>query len=101
MILVSGFNVYPNEIENQVSMHPGVMNCACIGVPDEKSGEAPRLYVSPENTDLQEEDLIEWCRERMAAYKVPKQIVFRKELPLSPVGKVLRKNLREEAMAEG
>ncbi len=101
MILVSGFNVYPNEIENQVSMHPGVMICACIGVPDEKSGEVPRLYVIPENTDLREEDLISWCRERMAAYKVPKQIIFRKELPLSPVGKVLRKDLRAEVEQEG
>ena len=100
MILVSGFNVYPNEIENEVSMHPAVSNCACIGVPDEKTGEAPRLYVVPENSSVKAEDIISWCRERMAAYKVPKQIVFRKELPMTPVGKVLRKELRAEALKE-
>ncbi len=100
MILVSGFNVYPNEIENVVAGHPSVINCACIGVPDEKTGEAPRLYVIPINTSLREDDVINWCRERMAAYKVPKQVVFRKELPVTPVGKVLRKELKAEFRRE-
>ena len=96
MILVSGFNVYPNEIENVVSAHPGVANCACIGVPDVKTGEAPRLYIVPANTSLTEDEILDWCRERLTAYKIPKQVVFRKELPLTPVGKVLRKDLKEE-----
>ena len=96
MILVSGFNVYPNEIENVVAGHPGISNCACIGVPDEKTGEAPRLYVIPANSALTEEEIISWCREKMAAYKVPRQVVFRSELPVTPVGKVLRKELKEE-----
>ncbi|CAM3759319.1 AMP-binding protein [Parendozoicomonas haliclonae] len=100
MILVSGFNVYPNEIENVVANHPGVANCACIGIPDEKTGEAPRLYVIPRNTTLSEEDVISWCRERLTAYKVPRQVVFRKELPVTPVGKVLRKELKAEFQRE-
>ena len=100
MILVSGFNVYPNEIENVVASHPGVANCACIGVPDEKTGEAPRLYVIPANTSLTEDEIVNWCRERMTAYKVPKQVVFRQELPVTPVGKVLRKELKEEFRKE-
>ncbi len=96
MILVSGFNVYPNEIESVVSGHPKVVNCACIGVPDAKTGETPRLYVIPSNDSLTEEEIIVWCREHMTAYKVPRQVVFRDELPVTPVGKVLRKELKEE-----
>ncbi|WP_281646162.1 AMP-binding protein [Parendozoicomonas sp. Alg238-R29] len=96
MILVSGFNVYPNEIENVVSAHPGVANCACIGIPDQKTGEAPLLYVIASNTTLTEEELLGWCRDKLTAYKIPRQVVFRKELPVTPVGKVLRKELREE-----
>ena len=96
MILVSGFNVYPNEIESIVSGHPKVSNCACIGVPDPKTGEAPRLYIIPTDTSLTEEEVIGWCRENMTAYKVPRKVVFRDELPVTPVGKVLRKELKEE-----
>ncbi len=100
MILVSGFNVYPNEIENVVAAHPSVLNCACIGVPDDKTGETPRLYIIPANTALTEDEILEWCREHLTAYKVPRQVVFRKELPLTPVGKVLRKDLKAEYQEE-
>ncbi|MTI15599.1 AMP-binding protein [Sansalvadorimonas verongulae] len=96
LILVSGFNVYPNEIESVVSTHPGVDNCACIGIPDKKTGEAPLLYVITSDSSLTKDDIINWCREKMTAYKIPRQIEFRKELPMTPVGKVLRKELRDE-----
>ncbi|MFT3664161.1 long-chain-fatty-acid--CoA ligase [Piscinibacter sp.] len=94
MILVSGFNVYPNEIEQVVSLHPGVLECAAIGVPDEKSGEAVKLYVVRRDPLLSESDLADYCRENFTAYKRPRHIEFRDELPKSNVGKILRRELR-------
>jgi long-chain acyl-CoA synthetase len=94
MILVSGFNVYPNEIEQVVGMHPGVMECAAIGVPDERSGEAVKLFVVRRDTTLTEEALAAYCKENFTAYKRPKEIEFRKELPKTNVGKILRRELR-------
>ena len=96
MLLVSGFNVYPNEIEAVVVMHPGVLECAVIGVPDEHSGEAPKLFVVKRDPALTEEDVRKHCRENLTGYKRPKYIEFRKELPKTNVGKILRRALREE-----
>ena len=97
MILVSGFNVYPNEIEDVVAMHPGVLEVACIGVASEKTGEALKLFVVKKDASLTREELIAYCRQELTAYKVPKDIEFRDELPKSNVGKILRRELREEA----
>ena len=94
MILVSGFNVYPNEIEDVVSGHPKVANCAVIGVPDESSGEKVKLFVIKSDASLTAEELLNWCRDYLTAYKVPKVCEFRDELPMTPVGKILRKDLR-------
>ncbi|MFN3298287.1 long-chain-fatty-acid--CoA ligase [Caldimonas sp.] len=94
MILVSGFNVYPNEIEQVVNLHPGVLECAAVGVPDAKSGEAVKLFVVKKDPTLVEEDLIEYCKQNFTAYKRPKYIEFRDELPKSNVGKILRRELR-------
>ena len=97
MILVSGFNVYPTEIEEVAAMHPGVMESAAVGIPDEKSGEAVKLFVVRKDPDLSAEALIRHCRENLTGYKVPKTIEFRAELPKSPIGKILRRQLREAA----
>jgi long-chain acyl-CoA synthetase len=94
MILVSGFNVYPTELEQVVNLHPGVMECAAVGVADAKSGEAVKLFVVKKDPSLAEEDLAEYCRENFTAYKRPKYIEFRDELPKSNVGKILRRELR-------
>jgi long-chain acyl-CoA synthetase len=94
MILVSGFNVYPNELEQVVNQHPGVLECAAVGVADAKSGEAVKLFVVKKDPSLAEEDLGEYCRENFTAYKRPKYIEFRDELPKSNVGKILRRELR-------
>ena len=94
MILVSGFNVYPTEIEQVVSLHPGVLECAAIGVLDDKSGEAVKLFVVKKDPALSEEDITSYCRENFTAYKRPKIIEFRDELPKSNVGKILRRELR-------
>lgn len=94
MILVSGFNVYPNEIESVVSTHPDVIECAVVGVPDEKSGEAVKLFVNA-RPGLDAAQLQAFCREQLTAYKVPRQIEFRADLPKSNVGKILRRELRE------
>jgi long-chain acyl-CoA synthetase len=94
MILVSGFNVYPNEIEQVVSLHPGVLECAAIGVADERSGEAVKLFVVKQDPALCEEDVAEYCKQSFTAYKRPKYIEFRDELPKSNVGKILRRELR-------
>lgn len=94
MILVSGFNVYPNEIEQVVSLHPGVLECAAVGIPDSKSGEAVKLYVVKSDATLSEDDLAAYCRENFTAYKRPKYIEFRDDLPKSNVGKILRRELR-------
>ncbi|MNY12957.1 Long-chain-fatty-acid--CoA ligase [compost metagenome] len=94
MILVSGFNVYPNEIEGVVAMHPDVLEAACVGVPDERSAEAPHLFVVRRVPGLSAEELEAHCRKLLAAYKVPRHITFLESLPKSAVGKILRKELR-------
>jgi long-chain acyl-CoA synthetase len=94
MILVSGFNVYPNELEEIVALHPGVLEVAAIGVPDEHSGEVPKLFVVRKDPNLTSEDLMNYCRENFTGYKRPKHIEFRTELPKTPVGKILRRELR-------
>ena len=94
MILVSGFNVYPTEIEQVVNLHPGVLECAAVGVPDTRSGEAVKLYVVKKDTTLDEDDISRYCNDNFTAYKRPKYIEFRDELPKSNVGKVLRRELR-------
>jgi long-chain acyl-CoA synthetase len=94
MILVSGFNVYPTEIEQVVSLHPSVLECAAIGVPDDKSGEAVKLFVVRRDQNLSEADLAHYCRENFTPYKRPRSIEFRDELPKSNVGKILRRELR-------
>ena len=95
MILVSGFNVYPNEIEDVVSLHPDIVEAACVSVPDKKTGEGVKLFVVKGNQGLTEKEIIAHCKENLTAYKVPKQIVFIDELPKTNVGKVLRRALRE------
>ena len=99
MILVSGFNVYPNELEDVIVQHPKVLECAAIGVPDEKSGELVKIFVVKKDDSLTQEELMKFCRDNLTSYKVPKFIEFRKELPKSNVGKILRKDLRAEVMA--
>ena len=97
MILVSGFNVYPNESEGVVATHPGVLEVAAVGVLDERSGEAVKLFVVKKDAALTEEQLHEFCRERLTGYKRPRSIEFRAELPKSNVGKILRRELRAPA----
>jgi long-chain acyl-CoA synthetase len=97
MILVSGFNVYPNEIEGVVAMHPGVLECAAIGIPDPKAGEAVKLFIVKKDASLTKEDVIAHCRTHLTAYKCPRDVEFRTELPKSNVGKILRRELRDEA----
>ena len=94
VIIVSGFNVYPNELENVASMHAGVMEAAAIGVPDEDSGEAIRMFIVRKDPNLTEEALIAFFREQLTGYKIPREIVFKEELPKTNVGKVLRRALR-------
>jgi long-chain acyl-CoA synthetase len=96
MILVSGFNVYPNEIEDIIALHPGVLEAAAVGVSDPKTGEAVKLYVVKKDPNLTADQLIEHCRANLTAYKVPRQITFRNELPKTNVGKILRRELRDE-----
>jgi long-chain acyl-CoA synthetase len=96
MILVSGFNVYPNEIEGVVAAHPGVLECAAVGVPDKKSGEAVKLFIVKKDAALTAEQVIAYCREHLTGYKCPRDVEFRKELPKTNVGKILRRQLRDE-----
>ncbi|MEO6566863.1 MAG: AMP-binding protein [Casimicrobiaceae bacterium] len=96
MILVSGFNVYPNEIEGVVAGHPGVLECAAVGVPDAKSGEAVKLFVVRKDPALTENDVLKYCREQLTNYKCPRDVEFRTDLPKSNVGKILRRELRDE-----
>ena len=98
MILVSGFNVYPNEIEDVVCGHPKVANCAAIGIPDDSTGESVKLFVVRADDSLTADELLGWCRDYLTAYKIPRECEFRTELPMTPVGKVLRKNLRQSAV---
>jgi long-chain acyl-CoA synthetase len=95
MILVSGFNVFPNEIEEEVAGMPGVLESACVGVPNEATGEAVRLFVVKSDNSISEDDVRNFCRERLAGYKVPKQVEFIDELPKSAVGKILRRELKQ------
>lgn len=95
MILVSGFNVYPNEVEEVVYGHPNITECAAVGVASDASGEAIKLFVVSDNPDLTEKDIIDFCRGELTAYKIPKQIVFAEDLPKSPAGKILRRELRD------
>lgn len=94
MILVSGFNVYPNEVEDTLTLHPDIVECAVIGVPDDISGEVVKVFVVSSNPSLTAEEVRGWCKDKLARYKVPKQVEFAQELPKSNVGKVLRRMLR-------
>lgn len=94
MILVSGFNVFPNELENVISLCPGVVECAAIGIPDEKQGEAIKVFIVRSDVTLTEDDIASYCRDNLTGYKQPKYIEFRDELPKTNVGKVLRRELR-------
>jgi long-chain acyl-CoA synthetase len=96
MIIVSGFNVYPNELENVAVAHPGVLEAAAIGVPDEDSGEAVRMFIVKKDPGLSEQELRDYLREQLTGYKVPREIVFIDELPKTTVGKVLRRELRND-----
>jgi long-chain acyl-CoA synthetase len=99
MILVSGFNVYPNELEEVIMAHPGVLECAVVGVPDEHSGEAVKVFVVRKDAALDAEQLMDYCKQEFTGYKKPKYIEFRDELPKTNVGKILRRALREEKQA--
>jgi len=99
MILVSGFNVYPNEIEQVVAMHPGVLEVAAIGVADEHSGEVPKLFIVKKDPALTAESVLEFCKDKLTGYKRPKHVEFRTELPKTNVGKILRRALRDEKKA--
>ena len=99
MIIVSGFNVYPNEIEDVVSSHPDIVECAAVGIPDSVSGEKVKVFAVSSNPALTEKDVTSFCRERLTAYKVPKLVEFREDLPKTNVGKILRRELRDEETA--
>lgn len=97
MINMSGFNVYPNEVEDVIASHPDVLEVAAVGVPDEKSGEAVKVFIVSRSGNLTVKDVRDWCKKRLTAYKVPRLVEFREELPKTNVGKVLRRQLRDEA----
>nr|MBP9078583.1 AMP-binding protein [Haliscomenobacter sp.] len=97
MILVSGFNVFPNEIESVLAMHPKVFEAAAVAVPDEKSGEAVKVYVVKKDDSLTEEELIAFCRENLTGYKIPRLVEFIDQLPKTNVGKILRRVLKDDA----
>ncbi|WP_420133443.1 long-chain fatty acid--CoA ligase [Rhodopseudomonas sp.] len=96
MILVSGFNVYPNEVEEVIASHPGVLECAVIGIPDQRTGEAVKAFVVKKDPDVTAEDIIKFCHTELTNYKVPRKIEFRTTLPKTNVGKILRRELRDE-----
>ena len=96
MILVSGFNVYPNEVEDVIAAHPKVLECAAVGIPSERSGEVVKVFVVKKDKSLTEAEVIDFSRKELTGYKVPKEVEFREELPKSNVGKILRRHLREE-----
>ncbi len=100
MIIVSGFNVFPNEIEGVVAEHPLVENCAVIGVPNDKSGEAVKLFIVTQDASLTEGVIRAYCKEHLTGYKMPRHIEFRDELPMTPVGKILRRELKDEEEAK-
>jgi long-chain acyl-CoA synthetase len=97
MILVSGFNVYPNEVEDVVGLMPGVLECAAVGVPDAKAGEAVKLVIVKRDAKLSEADVRAYCEANLTGYKRPKLVEFRTELPKTNVGKILRRELRDKA----
>src|SRR5260370_35588691 len=99
MILVSGFNVYPNEIEEVIASHPGVLECAVIGVQDAKSGEAVKAFIVKKDPNLTPEEIIKFCGTQLTDYKVPKQIQFTADLPKTNVGKIMRRELRDKKKA--
>ena len=100
MVLVSGFNVYPNEVEEVLASHPGVLEAAVIGVPDEHSGEAVAAYIVRKDPALTEGDIRAYCKDNLTGYKIPRRVVFRDSLPKTPVGKVLRRELRDEVLGK-
>ena len=100
MVVVSGFNVYPNDVEDVIATHPGVLEVAVIGVPDNSSGEAVKAFIVLSDKTLKQDDIRSFCKDHLTSYKVPKRVVFRDELPKSNVGKILRKDLRAEEMAQ-
>jgi long-chain acyl-CoA synthetase len=95
MILVSGFNVYPNEVEDAIASHPGVLEVAAVGVPDDKSGEAVKVVVVKKDPELTADEIIQFSRKSLTSYKVPRMVEFRTELPKTNVGKILRRALRD------
>ncbi len=100
MVLVSGFNVYPNEVEDVLASHPGVLEAAVIGIPDEHSGEAVAAYIVKKDPNLSEADVRAFCKDKLTGYKLPRRIAFRDSLPKTPVGKVLRRELRDEVLGK-
>jgi long-chain acyl-CoA synthetase len=101
MILVSGFNVYPNEIEDVLMTNPKILEAAAIGVPDEKSGEAVKVFIVKKDPSLTEEEIRTFAKANLTGYKLPKAVEFRQELPKSNVGKILRKDLRDQELKKG
>jgi long-chain acyl-CoA synthetase len=101
MILVSGFNVYPNEIEDVIATHPGVLEVAAVGVPDDKSGEAVKVVIVKKDPNLTAEDIRALCRRELTGYKQPKYVEFRDSLPKTNVGKILRRELRDSPPPQG
>jgi long-chain acyl-CoA synthetase len=99
MILVSGFNVYPNEVEDVLTQMDGVLECAAVGVPDEKAGEAVKVVIVKKNAGLTEHDVRAFCEANLTGYKRPRIVEFRTELPKTPIGKILRRELREKRPA--
>ena len=97
MILVSGFNVYPNEVEAVIATHPGVTDTAVVGVPDDECGEIVVAFVTPKDESVTEDAIRQHCKQSLTGYKVPRIVVFKKDMPKTNVGKVLRKDLRDEA----
>lgn len=97
MIVVSGFNVYPNELEDVLSQHDDVVECAAVGIPDETSGEVIKMFVVSQSGELSADEVREFCRRSLTAYKVPKLVEFKEDLPKSNVGKILRRELRDSA----
>ena len=96
MILVSGFNVYPNEIEDVIAKHPKVLEVAVIGVPDAKSGEVPKVFIVKKDKNLTESEILDYCKEYLTNYKLPRSVEFRDCLPKTNVGKILRRELRNK-----
>jgi long-chain acyl-CoA synthetase len=96
LIMVSGFNVYPTELEDVVSQLPGVLECACVGMSDPKTGEAVKLVIVRKDPALSEDEVRQFCKQELTGYKQPKAVEFRTELPKTPVGKILRRELRDK-----